>query len=83
MRFSSSSPGSFALTVLLDKSNIRHYRIDKRRNQFFLGKNSFPSLHELIRKHKSSLGLKNPCPGSPYYFLFNEVETTGYQIVFH
>jgi hypothetical protein len=73
IRFSTSEPGCYAISVL-EAKEIKHYRITRSpEGKFLLGTNRFNSLDELVNKCRSALHLKTPCAGSPYAYLFTRL----------
>jgi len=67
IRFSSSNPGSFAISVLND-DGIKHYKIwHQPGKHYIVGKDEYSSLDSLIRDRRESLLLKFPCPKGEKY----------------
>ena len=83
IRCSSSSPGSYAITVLGEKKVVQHYRVSHVGGYYEAGKAKFKTLLELVKKCKPYMGMKTPASGSAYGYLFIDQPTiAGYQIVY-
>jgi len=80
MRFSAGSPGNFALSVLTSKG-IQHLRVKQVVGKGFQvsGGSVYPTLQELVKKTKA--GIKTPCKGSKYAFVFRPCVSSGYSVV--
>ena len=73
VRFSTSTPGSYAITVKT-KGHSKHYRImHKAGLNYLIGKLECSSLDEVIFKFRDDLNLLHPCKNSKFTRLF-EVE---------
>ena len=80
VRFSTGSPGNFALSVLTSKG-IQHLRVKQVLGQGYKvsGGTLYPTLQDLVKKTK--VGIKAPCKGSKYSFVFRPCVSSGYSVV--
>jgi len=69
----SSSPGCFTISKKEESRRVKQYRVARKGAEFELNGKTFSSLEELLKTNGKALGLKAPCPDSPYAHLF----TTG------
>lgn len=68
VRFSTSNPGSYAISSLGLDGSIKHYKIWHQPGEsYVIGKDSFPTLEALIENRKEPLNLKFPCPKGESY----------------
>ncbi|KAL6062991.1 Gustatory receptor [Balamuthia mandrillaris] len=70
-RFSSSEPGSYAITVHSKRGSVKHFRVRHRPGlNYLIGKTECKTLNEIIFVFKKDLNLQKPCPGSKFQQLF-------------
>ena len=83
VRFSSSDPGCFTISVYLSP-NVKHHKVIHRPGgSYSVNSNSkYETLQELVAKSKNSLSLKYPCPYHKYAFIFRPPVSSGYTPVF-
>eukprot|EP00027_Filamoeba_sp_ATCC50430_P018551 CAMPEP_0168567218 /NCGR_PEP_ID=MMETSP0413-20121227/14878_1 /TAXON_ID=136452 /ORGANISM="Filamoeba nolandi, Strain NC-AS-23-1" /LENGTH=511 /DNA_ID=CAMNT_0008599375 /DNA_START=169 /DNA_END=1704 /DNA_ORIENTATION=+ len=83
-RFSARDPGCYAISTLGEGNKVKHYRVyHKPGLKFMIGKTEVNSIQEIVTKYSTELGLKDPCPGSPYEKIFQKQApqiSEGYQI---
>jgi hypothetical protein len=65
--------GGFAITVKKE-GQICHYAIQHTQDIFKIGKESAPSLVDLIRATAKRLGLIYPCTGGPFDKTFKTIQ---------
>jgi len=71
VRFSSSDPGCYAISVMSKTGKLKHFRVyHKPGLDYLIGNIECKSLEEIIEKHGKELYLRTPCPGSPYEDIF-------------
>jgi len=81
LRLSSSQPGAFAITTKHRDHSLYHYSVQRTPDfQFKIGKDTYTSLDDLIRKNAKKLGLQHACPDSPFSKTFkrNVSDTSSY-----
>ena len=81
VRFSTTSLGGYTVSRVTGSSTISHTRLRHPCGsmEYSHGKTVARSLPDLIEAIKDSLGLKFPCPGWPFSYLFNDtVRSEGY-----
>jgi len=67
VRFSTSNPGSFAISVN-NEGSTKHYKVWHESGKCYsLGKDQFPDLEQLIKEKAESLNLRFPCPKGEKY----------------
>lgn len=67
IRFSTTNPGSYAISVL-SMDGMKHYKIwHQPGGTYLVGKDTYSSLADLIEDKKESLFLKFPCPKGESY----------------
>eukprot|EP01117_Protostelium_nocturnum_P010326 TRINITY_DN3709_c0_g3_i1.p1 TRINITY_DN3709_c0_g3~~TRINITY_DN3709_c0_g3_i1.p1 ORF type:complete len:1410 (-),score=591.25 TRINITY_DN3709_c0_g3_i1:49-4278(-) len=68
IRFSSSNPGSFAISVNSEEGPVKHYKIWHKPGQgYSLGKEEFSSFEALISNRRDLLFLRVPCAKGEKY----------------
>jgi len=80
VRFSNpQNPGCFAISKVTSKNKIIHLRVQHPFNSDFSLPNgsSYPSLVDLVKGEEQNLKLENPCPESPYLYLFQNNNTSS------
>jgi len=83
VRFSTGSPGGYAITVLSNTGVLKHYRVLHRAGEkYVLGTSEHDDLDALIKAHSKDLGLTTPAKGSKYDVMFlantKRVAAVGY-----
>jgi len=76
MRFS-SDPGCYAISVST-KTGVKNYRIHLSEGKFIVGNTRVDSLSSIVDIYGDALGLKYPCPGSPFESLFQNQGENAY-----
>jgi hypothetical protein len=77
LRFSSSQPGSYALSRVDHKGKIVHIRIAHTEKGFHCDGMYYPSILDLVQSMKDIC--VNPCPGSKFAHVFSTQTVDGYR----
>jgi len=71
IRFSTTDPGSYAITSKDQSGNIKHFRVKHKAGlNYLIGKTEFKSLDEIVYTYSDELHLKTACSNSKFQMLF-------------
>ena len=83
VRLSGAGSNNFYISVHMG-DKVAHHRFNQQDGNYIFSKTKFENICDLIRKNKSSLGLRYPCKQSIFFFIYNppDRKSMGYQAVF-